>query len=188
MEDAYVGNAWIETQYGEFRLAEPKFDIMDIAHSLSLICRYNGHTNRFYSVAQHSLLVAHLMEELDLGSPLEGLLHDGTEAYLSDVPAPFKHELPDWQHIDKHLEAALRRWYGLPEKKTDGCKHADMLALFIEADALMRNRGANYEDPLGVRPYALGMATSPDIAEFLVTKPMARWKHEFMLEFYRWWP
>ena len=64
----------------------------DLAHALSLVCRFNGHCAHHYSVAQHSLLVAYIIEK-DGGTPeeqLAGLLHDGTEAYISDLTRPLK--------------------------------------------------------------------------------------------------
>lgn len=64
----------------------------DLAHALSLVCRFNGHCAHHYSVAQHSLLVAYIIEK-EGGTPeeqLAGLLHDGTEAYISDLTRPLK--------------------------------------------------------------------------------------------------
>lgn len=151
---------WVRTQNSTFRLDKPVFHIGDIAHALAMCCRFNGHINSFYSVAQHSIIVASLMEDLDLGNPLEGLLHDGTEAYLSDVPAPFKQCLPDWRAIDARLETELRKTYGLPEKKTDGCKTADWYALFMEAYTLLPGQGEDFMDPLNLRPVALDLLHS----------------------------
>ncbi|MDP2746164.1 phosphohydrolase [Pseudomonas sp.] len=64
----------------------------DLAHALSMVCRFNGHCAHHYSVAQHSLLVAYIIEQ-EGGTPeeqLAGLLHDGTEAYISDLTRPLK--------------------------------------------------------------------------------------------------
>lgn len=86
-------NNWIMTHTGKkFRPFSPRIediDIEDIAHALSNLCRFNGHTSKFYSVAEHSILVSELCpDELKL----KGLLHDAAEAYLGDVPSPLKTE------------------------------------------------------------------------------------------------
>lgn len=134
-------DGWIETQGGTFSLENPVFRITDIAHALGQIARFNGHGKFFYSVAEHSLLVAAIMQELEIGDPFEGLMHDATEAYLSDVPSPFKSLLPDWRRIDEQLTYKMRKTYGLPELMTEECKVADTLALFLEAHELMPSRG-----------------------------------------------
>lgn len=136
---------------------EPEFNIDDIAHGLSMCCRYNGQARRFLSVAEHSVIVALLMKDLHLGDPWEGLFHDATEAYLSDVPAPLKKLLPDWQRLDSHVESRLRDHFMLPTEKTAGCKEADWLALFIEAWLIMPSRGEAFADPLGLRQRAIDL-------------------------------
>src|SRR5688572_14660500 len=90
-----------------FYLNSPVFDIEVMAHSLSLLSRYNGHCKYLYTVAQHSCMVSEIAQLLALADgksylesdaiAREALLHDGTEAYLSDIPAPFKPMLPDWR-------------------------------------------------------------------------------------------
>lgn len=152
----YRNGGVIETQAGYFNLTEPTFDIEVIAHALSNTCRYNGHCRSFYSVAEHSVLVSFLMERLNLGCPLEGLLHDATEAYLSDVPSPFKVFLNDWKAIDAKLDAAMREHFGLGAKSV-GLKTADWIALFMEANELMPSKGEGPEwlDPEGLREKAL---------------------------------
>lgn len=148
-------DSWIETRYGEFHIDEPKVNPEDIAHALAMLCRYNGHTRIFYSVAEHSLLVAGLMAELKLGDPFEGLMHDAAEAYITDIPGPWKSLVPDAVALEHRVERAIRQQFNLPEHKTDGCAKADRLALFIESYYLMANKGANYVDVLGIRPEAL---------------------------------
>lgn len=77
-----------------FNLLNPKPEqvcIEDIAHSLAYQCRYTGHTRKFYSVAQHCVLMA---ENKDLpGDPLMKLLHDADEAYIGDMARPWKNLL-----------------------------------------------------------------------------------------------
>lgn len=67
--------------------------IEDVAHSLSNQCRFSGHTSSFYSVAQHSVLVAGSCASTgcDVETILWALLHDASEAYLVDLPRPIKH-------------------------------------------------------------------------------------------------
>jgi 5'-deoxynucleotidase YfbR-like HD superfamily hydrolase len=92
------GSGIIRTHSG--RLVRPldlkleDIDINDIAHSLSMQCRFAGHTEGFASVAQHSVQVARHVFAQSHSDPalgLWGLLHDSAEAYLSDVPQPLKH-------------------------------------------------------------------------------------------------
>lgn len=161
-EDCYKEAVFIETMSGQWWLDKPFFEIEDIAHALSLNCRFNGHIRHFYSVAQHSLMVANLMASLALGDPLEGLLHDATEAYMSDVPAPLKVRLPDWRGIDATLEAKLRAHYNLPAKKSHGCGVADWYALFIEAYYLQPRKGVSFMDPQNFRGRALELAMEDD--------------------------
>jgi len=72
----------------DFTREDVNFD--DIAHALGNQCRFNGHTMDFYSVAQHCVRVADLLDRR--GYPLElqlfGLLHDAGEAYLGDITVP----------------------------------------------------------------------------------------------------
>ena len=69
--------------------------IEDIAHSLSLLCRANGHFKRFFSVAQHSLNCCREAKARDYSEKIQHacLLHDASEAYLSDITRPVKHHL-----------------------------------------------------------------------------------------------
>ena len=66
--------------------------IEDIAHALSMKCRWGGFCDPFYSVAQHSILVCEETERKDYGQAIAkaALLHDAVEAYLPDIPAPVK--------------------------------------------------------------------------------------------------
>lgn len=156
IERLKLQDEWIETSSGaRFELAAPVFDTKVIAHALSMCCRFNGHVSKFYSVAEHSVLVATLMERFYSGDPFEGLMHDALEAYLVDVPSPIKRLLPDYKELDHHLDTQLRAHYGLQPEKSSECKFADRIALFIEAYYLIPSGGANYYDPDGHRAEAL---------------------------------
>lgn len=156
-KNIYMGNGWIRTANGKFDIENPEFDIWDIGYALGMNCRYNGHTKGFYSVAEHSVKVMQTMDILGIGNPLEGLLHDATEAYLTDIPAPFKQYLPDWKKLDKTIDTALREHFKLGEP-TGECKRADWYLLFIEAQDLIQGNGGDFQDPNGYREMALALA------------------------------
>lgn len=121
----------------KFVLDKPTFDIEEIAWALSMQCRFTGHVRRFYSVAEHSLLVSNLIRYLSVGDPFEGLMHDAHEAYITDLASPWKAVLPDYKQVENRLEKHLREWSRLAAEKSAPCKHADRLALYIEAQHLM---------------------------------------------------
>lgn len=140
-----------ETYKGRrFYPVAPVFDLDEIAHSLSLTCRFSGACKRFYSVAEHSVFVADIMEMLGLGDPREGLLHDGVESVLADIASPIKSLLPDYKRLEKSLDGALRKQFELPEEATEGCKTADWIALCIEAQELMATGGQEWYWPEGI--------------------------------------
>lgn len=142
---------WIETASGEvFNLYAPKFTIEDIGHGLSHLCRYSGQCRQFYSVAEHSVLVSEIMRHLGLGSPLEGLLHDATEAYISDIASPWKTLLPDYVLLEERLEFVMRAHFNLPSTMTAECRFADQVALVLEARVLLPSKGADWGFPPGV--------------------------------------
>jgi hypothetical protein len=92
--------------------APDEMSIFDIARSLSHLCRFLGHTTAFYSVAQHSILVSRFVPREDA---LWGLLHDASEAYLCDLPAPIKRdpEMGFYRIAEGRLMAAICRKFGL---------------------------------------------------------------------------
>ena len=88
-------------------------DIRDVAHALSYICRGNGHVNRFYSVGQHCVNCALEAEARGYSERmiLACLLHDASEAYMSDVPRPFKRELTDYIEMEQRLINIIMKKY-----------------------------------------------------------------------------
>lgn len=114
-------------------MAEQIF-IEDIAHSLSMLCRFTGHARRFYSVAEHSLL---LSQQVPLDLALCGLLHDATEAYCNDLAKPLKRQLPDYNALEDRVWAAVAFRFELPVVMPELIKMADMAMLKYEVPRLM---------------------------------------------------
>lgn len=113
----------ITTLSGKFfdilRPEKYEFDIEEIATALSNLCRYTGHVNRFYSVAEHSVLVSRIVPDK---LALAGLLHDASEAYLGDVSSPLKKLLPEYKRIEERVQQAIARSFGLG----DDLSHPDV--------------------------------------------------------------
>ncbi len=135
--------------------ANPKakaIDIVDIAHGLAGENRFNSQIRRFFSVAEHSVLVAIRVEEI--GRPdlaFAALLHDAPEAYTRDIVKPLKVLLgPGYQRITGQLEKAIGKRFGVDPAlfKDAVVKAADDHVYEIEAAHLQRGMEA---DRLGVR-------------------------------------
>ena len=123
--------------------------IGDIAHGLAHQCRFNGQTSKFYSVAQHSVLVASILpRELRLA----GLLHDASEAYLGDVVQPLKDLLPDYQTIESKFCEVLGARFNVNLQPNDAIKHADLVVLATERRDLMPMDMADWSSIAGITP------------------------------------
>lgn len=181
--DYYKANEqelYIETASGKkFFIDRPEFDMDDVAHALSLQCRFTGHVKKHYSVATHSLLVMYLMRELGTGNPLEGLLHDVSEAYLSDIAAPWKVLLPDYKKLEARIEAPLRAKFNLPPTISDECKRCDWIALFIEAHNLMPSKAADWIAPPGIKEQAAKLNEKYCVFDWNPAQSKDRFLHYF---------
>lgn len=111
--------------------------IEDIAHSLSHLCRYGGHSKTFYSVAQHSMAVSCLVKP---ENALCALLHDATEAYLCDVPRPIKYKLKDYIVMENKLYKTIAEKFDLPLNIPEEVHEIDSLMITeFEWDYFMLN-------------------------------------------------
>lgn len=111
------------------RINKDDIVINDIAVSLSNICRFAGHLSHFYSVAQHAVLCSQLVPQ---EFAFEALMHDATEAYCQDIPAPLKRLLPDYKRMEEKIDAVIREKYGLPPIMSTPVKYADLIMLATE--------------------------------------------------------
>lgn len=106
----------------------------DIAHALSQINRYTGHTIRPLSVAEHSVTVSMLCPE---EHALWGLMHDASEAYLGDVSRPLKSLLPDYRLLEQGVQRIIAQAFRLPWPIPPDVHHADVRALLAEKAVLL---------------------------------------------------
>lgn len=107
--------------------------IEDIAHALSMQCRFGAHLKHFYSVAEHCKLVA----DLTTGCKIQALMHDASEAYLMDIPRPIKRKLDNYAGIEQRLMKVIAEKFQFSWPLSDATKNADESALKMEWDIYM---------------------------------------------------
>lgn len=112
--------------------------VPDIAHALSNTCRWGGHIDHFYSVAEHSWRVLNYVLNYHPDAPpmvlMQALMHDAAEAYLVDVPRPIKYELTQYRELEKQLETAMFPLLGIDYPFDPIVKEADDVILRYEWD------------------------------------------------------
>lgn len=109
--------------------------IEDIAAHLSKLCRFTGATRRFYSVAQHSVLVSEIVAA---PNALAGLLHDATEAYINDMSRPVKRLCQAYVDYERNvLWPAVAERFGLPQILPPAIHTTDDIVLITEKRDLM---------------------------------------------------
>jgi uncharacterized protein len=134
----WLSGGWMQTYTGrKFYPETPAahmIDVRDIAHALSNICRFGGHADKFYSVAEHCVRMAQACSRSSHlpKFTLEALLHDATEAYLGDVPTPLKALLPDYKKLELKLDQVIRTKFGLPVDPSPEVKLLDRCILIAE--------------------------------------------------------
>lgn len=140
-ESPRVGD-WIQTYTGgQFWPLDPREDevkVEDIAHHLSMLCRYTGAVREFYSVAQHSVLVSWIVKERHAR---EALCHDFSEAYLVDLPRPIKRKGDLGKHyleVEAKIEKIIKNKLGLDDRLPPQVEEADKVTiLYAERRDLM---------------------------------------------------
>ena len=168
LDDWHRGD-WMQTHSGLafYPLDPAPEDIVptDIAHSLAMQCRYNGHVRRFYSVAEHCVLMSDwMLEHADVSYSdadarelaLWALLHDAAEAYIGDMVRPLKINMPTFVALDELVTAAVARRFALDDAAIPSAvKTIDTRILLDERAALLsappRDWALGDMEPLGVK-------------------------------------
>lgn len=167
----------IQTWSGRtFDLTDPDpdtVDVDDIAHALSLMCRFTGHVREHYSVAQHCVIVSGLVPP---EHALAGLLHDAPEAYIGDVSRPLKALLPEYRVIEQGVWAAVAARFYIYPRLPQSVKDADTLALYWERRDLLG-------PPAQPWPEEHLMVNVPHQA--LIPWPAARAEQEWLATYWR---
>jgi hypothetical protein len=123
-----------------------EIDIRDIAHHLARICRWGGAVTDYYSVAEHSVMLArHFCIDQERGLARWALLHDAAEAYLGDIVRPLKPYFYEAQKFEGYLERMIWQRFGLDGDLPDEVKRADTAILGDERDQLFGETSAHAE-------------------------------------------
>jgi hypothetical protein len=158
---------WMQTNSGAawfFENPHPSdVNIMDIAHALSNLCRFGGHSKNFYSVAEHSVYVSMIVPP---EFAMQGLMHDATEAYVVDVPRPLKHLLSNYADIEAKAWGAISARHGLPVDLDPSVKVADNEILLAERDQLLETPPIPWTWADGITPADIRIdCLSPRVAK-----------------------
>lgn len=142
---------WLQTFTGlKIHPTDPEVEqicIEDIAHALSNTCRFNGHSEIYYSVAQHCVLGSHHCED-----PLWFLLHDAAEAYLVDLPRPVKQCFPAFDRMEETLLKVIAERFGLSYPFPDCVHEIDNRMLQTERFFLVSEVVARWDIEGSVQP------------------------------------
>lgn len=181
--DVELGPFFETASGGRFFFQHPeKSDILidDIATALSRICRFNGQSLKFYSVAEHSVLMARYIWRTtdDRELAFAALMHDAGEAYLGDVVKPLKSLLPDYQKIEQACDTAVLAVFGIETPLPPAIKDIDTRILLAERAQALRNTdndwGFDGIEPLPVTLHfwTAKMANVSFMAEFYKLAPV----------------
>jgi len=149
---------WMQTYTGKaFYPFDPRpedFDIEDIAHALSMLCRYGGHCLYFYSVAEHCVLMSCVAAR---ENALWALMHDATEAYIGDMIRPLKWHMPKFKEVEDVLMDHIAEVFGLSRPMPEEIKILDNSMLAMERNHIMSKPPYSWEltedAPGGTSPF-----------------------------------
>ncbi len=122
--------------------ANPQIPIQAIGRGLSNTCRFGGQIEKYYSVAEHSVLASRMVPPEHARA---ALMHDGSEALIHDITKPLKMALPDYQAIEADLDLVIALQYDLPTRMAPEVKAVDRALLYVEKVALTGDRSEWFE-------------------------------------------
>ena len=167
-------------ELGMLRPRAEDLRVEDIARGLSMLCRFNGQALDFYSVAEHSVLVASILRAWGFDDDVirAGLLHDAHEAFIGDVTSPLKRALrivegdkvSSFDVLELAWERAMELRFGLTQQRHEAVKRADLEALAIE-DHVVRGLPPTFSLEILPRPQCL----SPRAAERFFLDACTQW-------------
>jgi uncharacterized protein len=166
------------------------YTLYEIAFALENVCRWAGHPLRFYSVAEHSVRVARLVE--DLGGTAEqrraALIHDAAEAFLGDMPSSIKHmpEMAGYRALYAAAEAAIYTAFELPGYVGDALvKEADAMMLAVEREDLFRLKQEHIPAVVDAWAACPPLPARPRAAFIRATESDQGWSQDFVNEWRR---
>lgn len=161
---------WTQTYTGKafdfMSLHDAPVCIEDVAHSLSLLCRYNGHCTTFYSVAEHAYMCALLAGRLgfDTITRFAALHHDDAEAFSGDIIRPledyFRIAFEGFDQFQSQIEFRCREVFGIPHDRDLAArvKLCDMAIFFVEYENLVHLPPPKPWKLPNLEPYVLNAA------------------------------
>lgn len=183
-----MGNIYIRTFTGiEFYLDDPKPEMVkieDVAHALSNLCRFTGHTAPFYSVAQHSVWVADCLILWDAPRHVvrAGLLHDAAEAYYGDLSSPLKRAFGScYRTVSESIDIAVRQALSVTDIEPvyrQMIKAADSYGLLADGMAYVNGFGLTEEEQQG-----LGLDPGVQVPPIQPAWPPAEAKANFLTRY-----
>ena len=166
------------------KMTTADIDIIDIAHGLSNICRFAGQCITYYSVAQHSRIMAEMIHRQtgDKRMALTALLHDGSEAYLCDLVRCVKALVPDYCRLEDYVQSRIIFKFNLLIGSTINelppvVKEADMRMCLTERHQLISDKKTVWDLEAVCQPYGIELVTEyPRHAERLFLAAFEKYK------------
>ncbi len=149
-------------------------EIEDIATALSNVCRFAGHVNYFYSVAQHVVNCSLIVPPQHA---FTALMHDTAEAFTNDLPTPLKAAFPVFKELETRIETAMSKRFGFEYPLPPEVKLADTQMLKIEKEKVKKDF-TEWDILTGIE--------TDDLLQYVDVRPMTphRAKHKFLERYY----